>query len=49
MILRYLRIRTGEIKGPGDLPRTLGEQTHALDVNAMNVMVDHCDITYAND
>jgi len=49
VILRYLRIRTGEIKGPGDLKRTLGEQTHALDVNAMNVIVDHCEIAYAND
>ncbi|MCD7901962.1 MAG: hypothetical protein LUH22_19555 [Bacteroides sp.] len=49
VIVRHLRIRVGEKKGPGDLPRTLGEQTHALDVNAMNVIVDHCEIAYAND
>ena len=49
VILRHLRIRVGETKGPGDLRRTLGEQTHALDLNAMNVIVDHCDIAYAND
>ena len=30
VILRHLRIRVGDIKGPGDLKRTLGEQTHAL-------------------
>ncbi|MCD8185729.1 MAG: hypothetical protein LUD68_04515 [Rikenellaceae bacterium] len=49
VIVRYLRIRVGETKGPGELVRTLGEQTHALDVNAMNVVVDHCEMAYAND
>ncbi len=49
VIVRHLRIRVGETKGPGDLQRTLGEQTHALDANAMNVIIDHCDIAYAND
>jgi hypothetical protein len=49
VILRYLRIRVGDIKGPGDLKRTLGEQTHALDLNAMNIIADHCDIAYACD
>ena len=49
VIVRHLRIRVGETKGPGDLKRTLGEQTHALDANAMNIIVDHCDIAYAND
>jgi len=49
VIVRHLRIRVGELKGPGDLARTLGEQTHALDVNAMNVIVDHCEMAYAND
>ncbi len=49
VVLRYLRIRVGDIKGPGDLKRTLGEQTHALDLNAMNIIADHCDIAYACD
>lgn len=49
VIVRHLRIRVGEIKGPGDTPRTLGEQTHGLDVSGLNVIVDHCDIAYAND
>ena len=49
VILRHLRIRVGETKGPGDLRRMMGEQTHALDANAMNIIVDHCDIAYAND
>ena len=49
VIVRHLRIRVGENKGPGDLKRTMGEQTHALDVNAMNIIVDHCEIAYAND
>lgn len=47
VILRHLRIRVGDTKGPGgDLQRTLGEQTHALDLNAMNIIVDHCDIAF---
>ncbi len=49
VIVRYLRIRVGENKGPGNLKRTIGEQTHALDVNAMNIIVDHCEMAYAND
>jgi len=49
VILRHLRIRVGNIKGPGNLERVLGEQTHALDLNAMNIIADHCDIAYAND
>ena len=49
VILRYLRIRVGDVKGPGELKRVLGEQTHALDLNAMNIIADHCDIAYAND
>ena len=49
VILRYLRIRVGETKGPGKLQRTLGEQTHGMDLSAINVIVDHCEIAYAND
>jgi len=49
VILRYLRIRVGENKGPGETKRTMGEQTHGLDINAMNVIADHCEIAYAND
>lgn len=49
VILRYLRIRVGDIKGPGNLKRLLGEQTHALDLNGMNIIADHCDIAYACD
>lgn len=49
VILRHLRVRVGETKGPGDLRRTLGEQTHALDLAGMNIIVDHCEAAYAND
>jgi pectate lyase len=49
VILRHLRIRVGETKGPGDLRRTLGEQTQALNLNGMNVIADHCEAAYAND
>lgn len=49
VILRYLRIRVGEIKGPGNLRRVLGEQTHALDLSGSNIIVDHCEAAYAND
>lgn len=49
VILRHLRIRVGEIKGPGKLRRVLGEQTHALDLAGMNVIADHCEAAYAND
>lgn len=49
VILRHLRIRVGEIKGPGKLRRVLGEQTHALDLAGMNIIADHCEAAYAND
>jgi pectate lyase len=49
VILRHLRIRVGEIKGPGKLRRTLGEQTGALNLTGMNIIVDHCEAAYAND
>lgn len=49
VILRHLRIRVGETKGPGDLRRTLGEQTHGLDLTGMNIIADHCEVAYAND
>lgn len=49
VILRYLRIRVGDIKGPGNLKRVLGEQTHAMDLSGMNIIADHCDIAFACD
>lgn len=49
VIIRHLRIRVGEVKGPGNLRRTLGEQTHALDLTGMNIIADHCEAAYAND
>jgi len=49
VILRHLRIRVGEIKGPGGTRRVLGDQTHALDLTGMNIIADHCEIAYAND
>lgn len=49
VILRHLRIRVGEVKGPGDTRRVLGEQTHALDLSGINIIVDHCEVAYAND
>ncbi|WP_224994825.1 hypothetical protein [Cesiribacter sp. SM1] len=49
VVLRYLRIRVGETKGPGAQRRVLGDQTHGLDIRGMNVMVDHCEVAYAND
>ncbi|WP_187263724.1 hypothetical protein [Pontibacter beigongshangensis] len=49
VVLRYLRIRVGETKGPGKLQRVLGDQTHGLDIRAMNVVVDHCEAAFAND
>jgi hypothetical protein len=49
VILRHLRIRVGEVKGPGNTRRVLGEQTHALDLTGMNIIADHCEIAYAND
>jgi hypothetical protein len=49
VILRHLRIRVGEIKGPGKLRRVLGDKTHALDLSGINVIADHCEAAYAND
>jgi pectate lyase len=49
VILRHLRIRVGEVKGPGKTRRVLGEQTHALDLTGINIIADHCEIAYAND
>lgn len=49
VVLRHLRVRVGDIKGPGSLPRVLGEQTHALDISGLNVVIDHCEFAYAND
>jgi|GEM_PF-1146898 len=49
VILRYLRIRVGEIKGPGKIRRVLGDKTHALDLSGINVIADHCEAAYAND
>src|SRR2546426_211371 len=49
VVMRYLRVRVGDIKGPGPMPRVLGDQTHALDISGLNVVVDHCEFAYAND
>jgi len=49
VVLRYLRLRVGDIKGPGKTPRVLGDQTHALDISGLNIVVDHCEFAYAND
>ena len=49
VVLRYLRLRVGDIKGPGPMPRVLGDQTHALDLSGLNIVVDHCEFAYAND
>lgn len=49
VVLRYLRLRVGDIKGPGKMARVLGEQTHALDISGINIVVDHCEFAYAND
>jgi pectate lyase len=49
VVLRYLRVRVGEIKGPGNNPRVMGDQSHALDLDGMNIVVDHCEFAYAND
>ncbi|MDQ8199712.1 hypothetical protein QEH56_16235 [Pelagicoccus enzymogenes] len=49
VILRHLRIRVGEVKGPGKLRRLLGEQTHALDLAGINIIADHCEAAFAND
>lgn len=49
VVLRYLRVRVGDIKGPGSNPRVLGDQTHAIDISGANIVVDHCEFAYAND
>jgi pectate lyase len=49
VVLRHLRLRVGDIKGPGKTPRVLGDQTHALDISGLNIVVDHCEFAYAND
>jgi len=49
VVMRYLRVRVGDIKGPGTTPRVLGDQTQALDFAGMNLIVDHCEFAYAND
>jgi len=49
VVMRYLRVRVGDIKGPGTTPRVLGDQTQALDFTGMNIIVDHCEFAYAND
>jgi len=49
VILRYLRIRVGDIKGPGTNPRVLGDQSHAIDISGANIVIDHCEFAYAND
>lgn len=49
VILRYLRVRIGDIKGPGNLARVMGDQSHAIDMSGMNIIVDHCEFAFAND
>ena len=49
VILRYVRVRVGDIKGPGKNSRVLGDQTHAIDISGANIIVDHCEFAYAND
>ncbi|HVT89593.1 MAG TPA: hypothetical protein VHD56_12125 [Tepidisphaeraceae bacterium] len=49
VILRYLRVRIGDIKGPGDMPRVMGDQSHALDASGVNIIIDHCEFAFAND
>ena len=49
VVMRYLRVRVGDIKGPGKIPRVLGEGSWATDIGSMNVIVDHCEFAYAND
>lgn len=49
VVMRYLRVRVGDIKGPGKMPRVLGDQTHAIDISGANIIVDHCEFAYAND
>ncbi len=49
VVMRYLRVRVGDIKGPGKTPRVLGDQTQALDFTGMNIIIEHCEFAYAND
>ncbi len=49
VVMRYLRVRVGDIKGPGKLARVLGDQTQALDFTGMNIIIEHCEFAYAND
>jgi len=49
VVLRYLRVRVGDIKGPGKNPRVLGDESQALDFTGMNIIIDHCEFAYAND
>jgi len=49
VVMRYLRVRVGEIKGPGNIPRVMGDHSQALDFTGMNIIVDHCEFAYGND
>ena len=49
VIIRYMRIRVGDIKGPNGMSRIVGDQTQACELRAMNIIADHCDFAYAND
>ena len=49
VVMRYLRVRVGDIKGPGKMPRVLGDQTQAIEFTGMNLIIDHCEFAYAND
>jgi len=49
VVLRYLRVRVGEIKGPGKMRRVHREETQGLDFTGINIIVDHCEFAYGND
>ena len=49
VVMRYLRVRVGDIKGPGKMRRVLGDQTQAIEFTGMNLIIDHCEFAYAND
>ncbi len=49
VVLRYLRVRVGEIKGPGKLRRVRGDESQALAFTGVNIIVDHCEFAYGND
>ena len=49
VVLRYLRIRVGEVKGPGNLRRVRAEQSEGISFSGMNIIVDHCEFAYGND